>query len=70
MLGIFQYSLHNTQAIQDDFIQHQSYSGIAASRIPQGVRAVSAGLELSLSFRIPRVEKPKAPQKIRSRHCP
>ena len=70
MLGIFQYSLHNTQAIQDDFIQHQSYSGIAASHIPQGVRAVSAGLELSLSFRIPRVEKPKAPQKIRSRHCP
>jgi hypothetical protein len=65
-----QHSLLNVQAKQDIFIHHWSYSGIARSDIPQGVRAISAGLELSLGFRFPRVEKPKTPQKIRSAHCP
>ncbi len=62
-----QMSLLNIQAKQDVFIHHQSYSGIAASDIPQGVRAVSAGIEIGLSYRFVKTKKRPA---MRGVHCP
>ena len=69
-LFVVQHSLMNVHARRDHFIHHWSYSGIAASEIPKGVHAVSAGLELGLSCRIPIIQRPKKPQKIRGAHCP
>jgi hypothetical protein len=46
-----QHSLLNVQVKhRDTFTHHWSYSGIAASEIPKGVRAISAGLEIGLVF--------------------
>jgi hypothetical protein len=46
-----QHSLLNIQAKQDVFTHNESYSGIAASQIPKGVHAISAGLEIGLTYR-------------------
>ena len=54
-----QYSLLNIQAKQDVLTDHRlSYSGIVANELPQGVRAISAGLEIGLSHRFEKSQKP------------
>jgi hypothetical protein len=62
-----QYSLLNIQAKQDVFTHHWSYSGIVASKIPQGVRAISAGLEIGLTYHF---EKSQKRSQLRGVYCP
>ncbi len=62
-----QVSVLNIQARQDIFSHHWSYSGIAASEIPQGVRAISAGIEIGLSYKF---EKTKKRPSMHGVHCP
>jgi hypothetical protein len=72
MLNV-QHSLLNVQAKQRDiFTHHWSYSGIVASEIPKGVRAISTGVEIGLSFLLESQPKKSSrnPGKIRSLHCP
>jgi outer membrane protein OmpA-like peptidoglycan-associated protein len=65
----FQHSLLNIHARRDVFTHHSSYSGIAASDIPKGVHAVSAGAEIGLIYRFgfppppppPPVRQPRTP---------
>ncbi|MCL2028240.1 MAG: hypothetical protein FWG79_07110, partial [Bacteroidales bacterium] len=69
-----QYSLLTIQAKQDIFTHHDSYSGIAASEIPGGVRAVSIGVEVGLSYQFSKTTKyakpsTKRPQ-MRGVYCP
>jgi hypothetical protein len=47
---VAQHSLLNIQNQPYDFISHDSYHGIAASDIPKGVRGISLGLELGLTY--------------------
>jgi hypothetical protein len=66
MLNI-QHSLLNVQNSQDPLLGHFIYSGIAASDIPGGVRAISAGVEIGLSYRF---EIPPKPPKVKISKVP
>ena len=65
-----QHSLLNVQAEQDNLLWHWYYRGFAASKIPGGVRAISAGMEIGLSYRFVIQPKPFIPKKVGSIHCP
>ncbi|MCL2027923.1 MAG: hypothetical protein FWG79_05485 [Bacteroidales bacterium] len=68
-----QYSLLNIQAKQDAFTQHDSYSGIAASEIPQGIRAISAGVEIGLTHRFEKSQRSTKKRRyptMHGAHCP
>lgn len=68
------HSLLNIQAKQDVFIHHDSYSGIVASDIPNGVHALSAGLEIGLTYRFRVAQGQARPARgrhgILQGHCP
>ncbi|MCL2028040.1 MAG: hypothetical protein FWG79_06070 [Bacteroidales bacterium] len=69
-----QYSLFTIQAKQDQFVHHGSYSGIAGSEIPGGVRAVSMGVEVGFSYQFSKTTKRAKPSTKRPRmhgaYCP
>lgn len=73
MLNV-QYSLLNIQKKQDVFTHHESYSGIAASKIPSGVHALSLSLEVGIScsfgFASGGARKPQRKFSDKGAHCP